>query len=386
MNATAQALDDRRALDLAFRLAARGWGKTAENPSVGCVLVRGGVVVGRGTTASGGRPHAETIALTQAGDRAKGATAYVTLEPCSHHGQTPPCAEALITAGIVRVVVGARDPDPRVNGAGVEKLETAGIAADVLENSCASLGGFAKRLTQDRPWVTLKVAASLDGKLATAIGDSQWITGPQARAWGHALRARHDAVLSGAATVLADNAQLTVRLAGLDAPESQPLRVVLDPSARLLPGLAMIQAAAQVPVLVLTLAANRDTLQEKLGTAVRVESCSASDGLLDLSSVLRLLAAQGCNRLMVEAGSRLSGAFLRSGLVDMLAWFHAPLMLGGDGMSAVASLGVDRLSDAVHVTRSGSVAFGADRLDLFCVGQGDGAALARGLGMACLPD
>ncbi|MBT3397327.1 MAG: bifunctional diaminohydroxyphosphoribosylaminopyrimidine deaminase/5-amino-6-(5-phosphoribosylamino)uracil reductase RibD, partial [Alphaproteobacteria bacterium] len=213
----------------ALALAQRGLGQVWPNPSVGCVLVKDGHPIGRGWTQPGGRPHAETEALARAGDRARGATAYVTLEPCAHHGETPPCAAALVEAGVAKVVVACRDPDTRVNGGGIDALKSAGIdvVEGVLETDAIDLNiGFFTRVQSDRPMVTLKLAASIDGRIATSAGKSKWITGPGARAHGHGLRARHDAVLVGAGTVNADDPELTCRLPGMTG--RSPVRVILE--------------------------------------------------------------------------------------------------------------------------------------------------------------
>jgi diaminohydroxyphosphoribosylaminopyrimidine deaminase/5-amino-6-(5-phosphoribosylamino)uracil reductase len=233
---------------LALSLGARGLGRVWPNPAVGCVIVKGGRVVGRGWTQDGGRPHAETVALAQAGAAARGATVYVSLEPCDHHGQTPPCSEALVAAGVARVVVALTDPDPRVAGGGLQTLRKAGI--EVLTDVCEAEArlahrGFLSRVTQGRPMLTLKLATSSDGRIATATGESQWITGPEARRHVHAMRARHDAVLVGAGTARADDPSLTVRGLGI---AQQPVRVVLSRRLDLPENSALMRTAAQVPV------------------------------------------------------------------------------------------------------------------------------------------
>ncbi|OJW24791.1 MAG: riboflavin biosynthesis protein RibD, partial [Rhodospirillales bacterium 69-11] len=237
----------------ALALARRGLGSTWPNPSVGCVIVRDGRVVGRGTTASGGRPHAEPLALDMAGPLARGATAYVTLEPCCHWGRTPPCTDALIAAGIVRVVVATRDPDRRVDSQGVARLREAGIEVveGVLEAEAqAVLAGFTQRIRTGRPLVTLKLATTLDGRIATAGGESQWITGPPARRMAHALRGRHDAVMVGVGTVMADNPELTCRIAGF---RTRPLvRVVADSHLRTRLTARLLASAADTPSWFLT--------------------------------------------------------------------------------------------------------------------------------------
>ena len=235
-------------MDAALHLARRGLGNAWPNPAVGCVLVREGRVVGRGWTQPGGRPHAETQALLQAGDAARGATAFVTLEPCSHHGRTPPCCDALIHAGVARVVVAMRDPDPRVDGRGLRRLRDAGIEVTEgmgEEAARAMQAGFLKRITEGLPLVTLKLASTLDGRIATAAGESRWITGPDARRQVHAMRARHDAVLVGSGTVLADDPDLTCRIPGMA--RAPTLRVVADARLRTPPGARLVRTARETP-------------------------------------------------------------------------------------------------------------------------------------------
>ncbi|WP_051013688.1 bifunctional diaminohydroxyphosphoribosylaminopyrimidine deaminase/5-amino-6-(5-phosphoribosylamino)uracil reductase RibD [Pararhodospirillum photometricum] len=366
----------------ALGLAARGLGRVWPNPAVGCVLLDAQErVAGRGWTQPGGRPHAERVALDQAGERARGGTAYVTLEPCSHYGQTPPCAEALIAAGVARVVVALGDPDPRVNGRGLARLRAAGVVVEtgLREAEARELAlGFLLHRTQGRPLVTLKVAASLDGRIATARGESQWITGPEARAVGHGLRATHDAIAVGLATVRADDPVLTCRLPGLE--ERSPVRVVFD--ARLdLPLTSRLAQEARLgpPVWVVgTPAADpaRRAALEALG--LRVLGVAADDqGRPRIDKALEVLADLGVTRLLVEGGARLSAAFLAARRVDRLAWFTAPKLLGGDALAAVAPFGVDRLADCALFEPQGCGFLGADRLDIL--------ALPEGVTSACLP-
>ena len=323
----------------ALSLAARGLGQTAPNPSVGCVIVDAdGSVVGRGTTAPGGRPHAEVVALRMAGAAARGGTAYVTLEPCSHVGQTPPCADALIVAGIARVVVAATDLDPRVNGAGLARLRAAGVAVTegVLAAAAETLGaGFATRVRLGRPLVTLKLASTLDGRIATAQGESRWITGPAARRAAHFLRATHDAILIGVGTMLADDPDLTCRLPGARA---VPLRRIVADS----------------------------TLRTPLTAAgARVLPVAASDHGIDLAAGLAALGADGLTRLLVEGGGGIAASLLRAGLVDRLAWFHAPAVMGGDGWPAAAPLGLGGLADIPRFVRTCVRPVGDDLLTIF---------------------
>ncbi|CAK0745010.1 Diaminohydroxyphosphoribosylaminopyrimidine deaminase / 5-amino-6-(5-phosphoribosylamino)uracil reductase [uncultured Gammaproteobacteria bacterium] len=347
----------------ALALARRGLGMVWPNPAVGCVLVRDRVVVGRGWTQPGGRPHAETEALKRAGTAARGATAYVTLEPCSHHGKTAPCAEALIAAGVARVVAACLDPDPRVCGAGIARLRAAGLAVTtgVREAEACELNqGFFLRVLERRVLVTLKLATSLDGRTATATGASQWITGPEARARGQALRAEHDAILVGIGTALADDPELTCRLPGLE-PRS-PLRLVLDSHARLPLTSRLVQTARQTPVWLLT---GNDADPERCSalaeTGVEIVSVPAAiGGGLDLGAVLTVLADRGLTRVLVEGGSRVATALLRARKVDRLEWFRSPMVIGGDGLPAVAGLEVAALSQACVVCDGVQVAVGRD--------------------------
>lgn len=360
--------DDRAHMMAALGLARRGLGNVWPNPAVGCVLVKDGQVVGRGWTQVGGRPHAEAQALAQAGDAAKGATAYVTLEPCSHHGKTPPCAEALIRHGIARCVCAMVDPDPRVSGRGVVMLKEAGIAVEVglLEDEARRLNaGFFLRVEEQRPLVTLKVATTLDGKIATASGESQWITGAIARAMTHRLRAEHDAILVGRGTVAADNPDLTCRLPGV---AKRPIvRVVLDSAASLSPESTLAQTAEQAPVwLVHTLQGTENAAKLSQKTAVQTLLVSPDlNGRPDPEAVLSALAERGITRLMIEGGGQVAAAFLSAYLIDRLAWFRAPKIIGGDGLPCVAALGLDRLASSPDFARKTIQALGADHLELY---------------------
>ncbi len=313
----------------ALRLAERGLFSTTPNPRVGCVLVRDGAVVGEGWHARAGEPHAEAHALAAAcaerPNAARGATAYVTLEPCSHHGRTPPCTDALIAAGVARVVAAMRDPNPQVAGRGLQQLRAAGIAvADgLLAHEARELNiGFASRMERGRPWLRLKLAASLDGKTALNNGRSQWITGPEARRDGHFFRARACAILTGAGTVRDDDPRLTVRDV---ATSRQPLRVVVDsryetpPTARILEGGNTLVAAA-----------SEDAAKSAALRAAGAEVAVLPDphGKVDLPRLLAVLAERGVNELHVEAGHKLNGSLLREGLVDELLLYFAPTILG----------------------------------------------------------
>lgn len=338
---------------LAIRLARRSMGRVAPNPAVGCVLVRDGIVVARAATAPSGRPHAEAIALSRAGAMARGADAYVTLEPCAHHGRTPPCADALIAAGVRRVVCAGQDVDPRVNGQGISRLRAAGIEVEVGvcgEEAACLTAGFASRITRTRPAVTLKLATSSDAMIATGSGESKWITGAQARRVVHLLRARHDAIMTGIGTVLADDPELTCRLAGLG--DRSPHRVVIDTRASLPVASQLVRTARSVGVLVMT-APGTDPERvrglERHGVEV-VECPAGEDGRVRPDGVLHRLAKIGFNDVMLESGGRLAASFLGAGCVDRVVWFRAPVLIGGDGLPAIRALELARLGAAPGFT------------------------------------
>ena len=332
--------DDLHFMAQALRLGRRGMGHTGENPSVGCVIVKEGEVKGLGFTQPGGRPHAETQALLLAGTQAKGATAYVTLEPCSHHGKTPPCADALIAAGISRAVIAIQDPDPRVCGNGIQRLRDAGVEVTIgtlAEEARRDLAGFLTRTIQNRPHVTLKLALSADGMMAAVPGARTMITGPAANARTHLMRARSDAIMVGIGTVLADDPELTCRLPGLE--HRSPIRVVADARLALPLTSKLMTTAAQVPVWLLT---TGDTApDEPRLTAIK---CRATpEGRLDFADALTHLAARGVGRLMVEGGARVAKGLLGQGLVDELAMFTSPKELGPGGLKPDINLAAFRL-------------------------------------------
>ncbi|PKO36208.1 MAG: riboflavin biosynthesis protein RibD [Betaproteobacteria bacterium HGW-Betaproteobacteria-6] len=317
--------DDFRLMARALQLAERGLWTTSPNPRVGCVLVRDGDIVGEGWHEKAGEPHAEVHALRVAGDRARGATAYVTLEPCSHHGRTPPCAEALIAAGVSRVVAAMTDPNPLVSGKGLALLQAAGIttASGLLENEARELNiGFVSRMTRGRPWLRLKAAASLDGKTALNNGVSQWITGPAARRDGHAWRARACAILTGIGTVRDDDPSLTVRDV---ATTRQPLRVVVDSRLEIAPTARILQGE---PVLIVGAVENAEKMALLRSTGNFVEILNNGSGKVDLKALLELLAQRGINEVHAEAGFKLNGSLLREGLVDELLLYLAPCLIG----------------------------------------------------------
>lgn len=333
-------INDEDWMRVALSLAKRGLGQVAPNPSVGCIIVKNDIVVGRGWTQPGGRPHAETVALEQAGKAAEGATAYVTLEPCSHTGKTPPCADALIASGIRRAVIATGDPDIRVNGKGVEKLKASGIDVTVgvlCEKADVANRAFFTRITKKRPFFTLKLAATLDGKIALANGESKWITSEKARQFSHRMRAEHDAILVGSGTVLADSPSLTCRVEGVSGRD--PVRVILDRRGRTISRGAPLKGTVRTFVV---------TEQNPEGSdALEVIRITKRESLAD---VAELLADQGLNSVLIEGGGRVAASFLSSGLVDRLEVFSAGKAIGDEGIGAVADLGLAKLADAPHFT------------------------------------
>ena len=366
----------------ALALAARGLGQVWPNPAVGCVIVQGGRIVGggvgqigdmtvgrivgRGVTQPGGRPHAEPVALAQAGDAALGATAFVTLEPCAHHAQTPPCTGALIAAGVARVVTALTDPDLRVSGQGHAQLRAAGIAVSegVLADEARDLNrGFIKRATRGLPMLTLKLATSLDGRIATSSGESRWITGPVARRAVHAMRLRHDAVMVGAGTARADDPDLSVRDLGA---VRQPVRIVIDSRLACAPDSRLGQSAGQSPVwLVHTPSAPAAARAAWAQTGAMLIEVPASGGHVDLRAALQKLAALGLTRILCEGGAALAAALVREALVDEIAVFSAGLMIGSEGRPALGALSVDTLANAPRLTRVSHQSTGADTLTIW---------------------
>jgi diaminohydroxyphosphoribosylaminopyrimidine deaminase/5-amino-6-(5-phosphoribosylamino)uracil reductase len=321
--------DDHHHMVRALELARLGLYSTPPNPSVGCVLVRWGQVVGEGFHQRAGEPHAEIEALQEAGVAARGATAYVTLEPCSHHGRTPPCTDALIAAGVRRVVVAMRDPNPRVDGSGLSRLDQAGIktAHGLLAGEAAEINrGFVRRMLTGRPWVTLKLGASLDGRTALADGTSKWITGERARADVQRLRARSSAIVTGSGTVIADDPMLTVRDPELDLRGRRPLRVVLDSSLSTPPSAQVLCFSGST--LILTRNSHSPLAEPLREAGTRIEAVPSSPEGLDLEAVLDRLGELECNEVLVEAGPTLAGEFVRCGLVDEIVVYMAPVVLG----------------------------------------------------------
>ena len=345
----------RRALALAEDSLGRCW----PNPAVGCLLVKDNEIVGQGATQPGGRPHAEIVALGEAGASAKSATAYVSLEPCSHEGKSGPCAKAMIEAGLARVIYSLEDPNPEVKGQGGAMLRQAGleVVSGLLAEEARQLNeGFFLTITEGRPRVLLKMATSLDGRIATAGGISKWITGDEARQAAHRLRAASDAILIGVGTVLADDPSLTCRLPGLE--DRSPVRVVLDSGLRT-PSASKLMAATEVPTWIITEAAAASR-----PLPAGVELLSVAD-CRDLGSVLGLLAERGITRLMVEGGHQIHTSFLASRFVDEIAWFRSATAIGGDGLPVFGPLGVETPGQALRFRRTAFEEFGDDTLELF---------------------
>lgn len=362
--------EDAARLGAAFALARRRLGSTWPNPSVGCVIGREGRVLGRGWTQTGGRPHAEQMALEDVRARwgaeaLRGATAWVSLEPCAHHGRTPPCAGALAAAGIARVVAPIEDPDPRVSGRGFATLRAAGVHVDtglMIPRARDLNAGFLSRLERGRPWLTLKLAATLDGRIATADGESRWITGPEARARVHLMRAESDAVLVGAGSALADDPALDVRLPGLD--DRRPVRIVADGGLGLSLMSRLARSAGDHPLWLLHRPgadATRRRALEDIG-AVCVEVPALASGELDMAAALPRLGERGLTRVLCEGGGRIAASLLRAGLADEVAWFSAGAAIGAEGAPAVAGMGLHRLADAPRMRLHAVEALGGDAL------------------------
>ena len=349
---------DIRYMQIALALAERGLGTTAPNPSVGCLIVKNSHIIGQGFTGSGGRPHAETIALSYAGTDTAGATAYVTLEPCSHHGLTPPCVDALIQANISRVVIATKDPFHKVSGKGIMALKAANIEIifGVCEAEAARLNeGFFNAQTLRRPLVTLKVATSLDGKIATKTGESKWITGEISRNYAHMLRATHDAIMVGKGTAEADNPSLTCRLSGLS--DRSPIRIIVGNSISI--GSNLLETANEIPVWHIT---SNESVNSAL-TSIIVDN--DTDGKINLHFSLTALAERGITRLLVEGGGKLAANLLKHGLVDRLEWIQAPIIIGNDGISAIAAMELHALNDAKKFIQESQRKLGNDTLTVY---------------------
>ena len=337
---------DTRWMRRALRLALRGQGRTSPNPMVGAVILKSGQLIGQGHHRQAGGPHAEIWAIRQAGDKARGATIYVTLEPCSHHGRTPPCSDALIQAGLARVVAAVEDPNPQVSGNGVRKLQEAGIEVEVGllgDEARRRTAPYFKHTTTGLPLVSLKAAMSLDGKIATSTGESRWITGDKARALGHRLRAIHDAVLVGIGTVLADDPRLTVR----DARGRTPLRVIVDSRARTPAEAALLTADPIPPVIAVTSEAPKRRLEALKRAGAEIWEMPSLGGFADLRALMKRLGERQVQSVLVESGGTLTAALLDADLADRVYFFVAPRLIGGaEAPTPVGGSGVAKLSEA----------------------------------------
>jgi diaminohydroxyphosphoribosylaminopyrimidine deaminase / 5-amino-6-(5-phosphoribosylamino)uracil reductase len=357
---------DHRFMQLALALGRRGLGRTWPNPAVGAVVVKDGVILGRGWTQPGGRPHAETEALKRAGKDAKGGTLYVTLEPCSHQGKTPPCVDAIIRAGIARVVAAMEDPNPDVAGTGYAKLRERGIMVDTdlgAEEATHTHAGHIRRMREGRPQVLLKLAVSADGKAGLPGRKPAAITGEAARTRVHQMRAETDAILVGIGTVLSDDPHLTCRLPGMT--ERSPVRVILDAKLRVPLATSIIGTARDTPTWLFTTPSSSamagDILKAKGVEVFRVEG---KEGRLDLHAVLQALGGRGITRLMVEGGPTVAAAFIAADLVDEAALFRSPKALS-DGIDALEGLSLDALTESPKLKWMASEEIGGDTLDLY---------------------
>jgi diaminohydroxyphosphoribosylaminopyrimidine deaminase/5-amino-6-(5-phosphoribosylamino)uracil reductase len=353
--------DDTSCMARALRLAEHGLMTTAPNPRVGCVLVSDGEVVGEGWHERAGQPHAEINALQQAGSRAAGATAYVTLEPCCHQGRTPPCTDALMAAGVTRVVAAMQDPNPQVAGQGLTALRNAGIdaTAGLLAAAAEQLNaGFSMRMRQGRPWVRCKLAMSVDGRTAMASGESCWITGAAARADVHRLRGRSDAIMTGIGTVLADDPSLTVRIDGLAEDFQQPLRVILDSNLRTPAGAKLLDLPGET--LIFTAAVDADNEARLTRSGIAIVTLPRQDGKLDLPAVLQHLGSLQINEVHLEAGATLCGALLQAGLVDELVIYMAPHLMGDAARGLFVLPGLEQMSERINLSISDVRAVGDD--------------------------
>jgi diaminohydroxyphosphoribosylaminopyrimidine deaminase / 5-amino-6-(5-phosphoribosylamino)uracil reductase len=349
--------EDERWMQVALRMALRAYGNTAENPAVGCVLVKHQQMIAAGWTQPSGRPHAEAHALASATHHAQGATAYVTLEPCAHTGKTPPCAEALVDAKVARVVIGCTDKDSRVMGKGIAMLERANIQVThgIMQQECTRHhAGFFRRITKNLPEITVKIATSQDEKITTGTA-SPWITGALSRAYGHGLRATHDAIVTGIGTVLTDNPMLNCRLQGRE--HHSPIRVVLDRHARLPIDSFLVQTAHDIPVWVLCAASVMQSDQVRQLQHAGIE-CIALPAQADFHAAMRVLAGRGINRALIEGGQMLTHAALASGIASTLCWFVAPHLIGEAGLSALPQ--PHTLLDYVTLSAKSTITLGDD--------------------------
>ena len=345
----------------ALALARKGIGRTSPNPAVGCVIVKDGTIVGEGWHRKAGTPHAEIHALNMAGDAARGAGVYVTLEPCCHSGATPPCSEALIRAGVRRVVAGMRDPNPRVSGGGITALGQAGIetVCGVLESGCRAINlPFIKHITTGLPYVTYKCAMTLDGKIASFTGESRWISSEESRTYVHRMRARNDAVMVGVDTVMADNPQLTVR----HIKGRNPLRIIVDSTLRTPSGVEVLSGTLAKKTIIATTVEELATHRHYLDSGATVLVCNAHEGRVDLRDLLEKLGKTGIQSILLEGGSRLAGDALVRGLIDECVFFYAPKIIGSDGFSPFAITGITDMSRSLAFTNLSVRHMGSDIL------------------------
>ncbi len=366
-------LKDQAHMRVALRLAARGLGSVWPNPSVGCVIVKDNIIISRGVTGLYGRPHGEDIALKLAGDKANGATIYVTLEPCSHHGKTPPCAEAIIKSGIKRVVIAIGDPDPRVSGNGILMLKNADIKVDIgcmKDEARYIAAGFLMRINNGRPLVAIKTATTLDGYIATNKGDSKWITGDQARMAGHQLRAKYDAILIGSGTAIADDPMLNCRISGFTG--RQPVRIVLDSNLNISLNSKLVKTAKQQPIWIITAVninnnvKNHNKFMDLQELGVKILQCKlGNNNYIDIVAAIELLGKKGITRLLVEGGGKLSASLFKENIVDLIYWFRAAAIIGGDGIAAIGAYGVDNISMMQKFNLRSIKSIGLDRLEIY---------------------
>lgn len=354
-------------MGIALRYARRGLGDTFPNPSVGAIIVKEGQIIAAGNTAHGGRPHAEVLALKQAGSGAQGATMYVTLEPCCHTGVTPPCTKALIESGLSRVVIATKDPDPRVSGDGIRLLESANISISygIKEATATALNaGFFSRIIQNRPYITLKLATTLDGKIACKTGESNWITGASSRNYAHLLRAEHDAIMVGINTALTDNPTLTCRLPGLE--KRSPIRVIIDSKLRLPIESVLIKTIPTARLWVVTCSDDNGQKEALRAAGVTIiEAAKGADNRVDITQAMAALAQAGITRLLIEGGGVLAASCIKSALVDSLIWIRAPMLLGNDAIPAVGDMDITTLTSSPRWVRTENRRLGEDMIEIY---------------------
>ena len=359
-------MSDERYMALAISLGRRNLGQTSPNPSVGCVLVKNDVIVGTGYTAPGGRPHAETQALKQAGSVANGSTAYITLEPCSHEGKTPPCAQALVEAGVKRAVIATIDPDKRVNGKGISILEAAGIEVKVgvlAEQASLDHAGFFSSQSDCRPWITLKLATSIDGKIATSKGDSKWITGSSARHFVHNMRRKHDAIMVGSGTVISDDPSLNVRDLGTCI---QPYRIVVSSNLEIPVKSNLTKTIYEQPVWIFHSNEASDERKSKwLDLGAQLFECQVDNFGISMKDIMQKISDKGITRLLCEGGGKLAASLMRSELVDEIVTFHGGLAIGADGLSSIGDLGIYSLGEAKRWRLNQTLSLGAEVLNIW---------------------